>query len=215
MTWTKLSDDFSDDCWSLPDAAFRLHVEALVWSNRKLLDCRIPKADVRRFAKDPTAAEELVAVGWWTDDGEAYVIRHHATYQRAKEAVLAQQEANQKNGKKGGRPKGPTREQAQDLRPARETQPVTESLSETETKRDRTGQDRISNREVVPQSKTEDTTPADAQAVRPASPPPRNPPPPNPFAGGRTCADCTNPIEPGRVRCARCTAAMYDRKESA
>lgn len=26
MTWTKLSDDFSDDCWRLSDAAWRLHI---------------------------------------------------------------------------------------------------------------------------------------------------------------------------------------------
>jgi hypothetical protein len=31
MTWTKLSDDFSDDCWELSDAAVRLHMEGLVW----------------------------------------------------------------------------------------------------------------------------------------------------------------------------------------
>ncbi len=29
MTWTKLSDDFSDDCWTLSDQAFRLHTEGL------------------------------------------------------------------------------------------------------------------------------------------------------------------------------------------
>jgi hypothetical protein len=42
MTWAKLSDDFTDDCWTLSDGAFRLHVEGLVWSNRKLLDLVIP-----------------------------------------------------------------------------------------------------------------------------------------------------------------------------
>ncbi len=67
MSWAKLSDDYSDDCWTLSDEAFRLHTEALVWNGRKLLDCRVPKDDLRRFAKHPEAAAELLAVGWWTE----------------------------------------------------------------------------------------------------------------------------------------------------
>jgi hypothetical protein len=43
VTWTKLSDDFPDDCETLTVPARWLHVEGLCWSNRKLLDCRIPK----------------------------------------------------------------------------------------------------------------------------------------------------------------------------
>lgn len=141
MTWAKLSDDYSDDCWTLSDKAFRLHTEALVWNGRKLLDCRIPKDDLRRFAKHADAVAELLAVGWWTEDGAHYVIRHHAQYQRPREAVLKQQEANTRNGMRGGRPKR-TREQARDLSSTSETQSVGESPSGSETERDRTGQDR-------------------------------------------------------------------------
>ncbi len=139
MSWTKLSDDFADDCWQLSDRAFRLHVEGLTWSNRKLLDLRLPKADVRRFAKHADAVAELVETGWWSDDGDAYVVRHHAQYQRSREAVLKQQEANERNGRKGGRPRGKPREQAPRLDP-RETQSVSESVSDSRTERDRTGQ---------------------------------------------------------------------------
>ena len=147
MTWTKLSDDFSDDCWRLSDEAFRLHTEGLIWSNRKLLDCRVDKNDMRRWAKHPDAVGELLAVGWWIDQGDAYVIIHHAAYQRTRDQVLAQQATNQMNGRKGGRPKGPPREnRPRQSGGARKTQslnePESESLTERPTERDRTGQDR-------------------------------------------------------------------------
>jgi hypothetical protein len=130
MTWTKLSDDFHDDCETLTDAAFRLHVEGLCWSNKKLLNCQIPKKDLRRFAHDPAAATELVNTGWWTDDGNDYTIRHHAMYQRTREQVVNQQAKNAANGRRGGRPPKTT-----------ETESISESLSETKTHRDRTGQE--------------------------------------------------------------------------
>jgi hypothetical protein len=136
MTWTKLSDDFADDCWSLSAEAFRLHTEGLVWSNRKLLDCRIPESDVRRFARHPQAIDELLAVGWWVADGDHYVIRHHARYQRERSRVLNQQAVNKANALKGGRPPKPSRE----VWP--ETESVSESASDSQSEMDRTGQDR-------------------------------------------------------------------------
>jgi hypothetical protein len=168
VTWTKISDDFSDDCWELSDAAYRLHVDGLNWSNRKLLDCRLGKDpdEMRRWTKRPEAAAELLALGWWTDEGDHYRIRHHALYQRTREEVIAQQERNQKNGKKGGRPPGPPREkpprkrgnETQSLsqvetqvgygdneKGAQETQSLTQSLTQLPTQRDGTGQDRSLN----------------------------------------------------------------------
>jgi hypothetical protein len=150
MTWTKLSDDFSDDCWELSDAAIRLHMEGLVWSNRKLLDCCLVKDEMVRWAKRPGAADELVNAGWWRDTGNHYVIVHHSAYQRSREAVLKQQETNQKNGQKGGRPKGPPRERAPCKRPPR-TESVSESvLSETEG-----GSESLSDEAESAQVKTE------------------------------------------------------------
>lgn len=128
MTWSKFSDDFTDDCWILTDAAYRLHTDGIIWSNRKLLDLCIPKEDVARFAKRPDAVMELLEQGFWVDVGSAYVIRHHAQYQRSREAVIKQQEVNRENGGKGGRPKGKAREQVQDV-----TYVETHSLSESET----------------------------------------------------------------------------------
>lgn len=131
MTWTKLSDDFTDDCWTLSDEAYRLHSEGLIWSNRKLLDLRIPKEDLRRF-KRYEAVQELLDTGFWLDGGTHYFIRHHAKYQRTREAVVKQQEVSQANGRKGGRPAGTPREQVGDLT-QNETQKVTQQLTQSKT----------------------------------------------------------------------------------
>lgn len=129
MAWTKLSDDFSDDCETLDDAAFRLHVEGLNWSNRKLLDCLIPKDHLRRFATNPDAVHKLLTVGWWKDVDGHYEIVHHAVYQRSRDAVLARQATARRNGAKGGRPPGPPREQAPRKR-GKETQTQTQTGSD-------------------------------------------------------------------------------------
>lgn len=109
MTWTKTSDDFPDDCWTLTDAAYRLHHEGLTWSNRKLLDCRIPQDDLRRF-KAAAAINELLDRGFWETDGDCYMIVHHATYQRSAESVIKMQDSRRANGAKGGRPPKTPRE---------------------------------------------------------------------------------------------------------
>ena len=129
MTWTKLSDDFSDDCWKLSDAAFRLHVEALNWTMRKLTGGLLAKDEMRLWPKHPEAAAELVDRGYWRDEDDSFVIVHHMGYQREPEKVLAQQEANRQNGKKGGRPRGSDIE-----RP--ETQSVNDSVSDSVSESD-------------------------------------------------------------------------------
>ena len=82
MTWTKTGDEFADECWTLSDAAYRLHHEGLTWSNRKLLDGQLAKDDMGRWSHNPEAAAELVSVGWWEDHGGHYQIIHHIGYQR-------------------------------------------------------------------------------------------------------------------------------------
>lgn len=149
MTWTKLSDDFSDDAWDLSDAAFRLHVEGHTWSNRKLLDLHISPDDLRRFAKHPDAVDELVAKGFWEVDVErgGYVILHHGSYQATSEQVIRRQAANRQNGQKGGRPVnaatgkpyGPHREGPPKPPTFEETHSVSEPLSEDGTHRDGPG----------------------------------------------------------------------------
>jgi hypothetical protein len=132
MTWTKLSDDFTDDTWTLSDAAYRLHSDGLVWSNRKLLDLRIPKDDLRRF-KTPEAIGELLTGGWWIDQGAYYLIQHHAAYQRLREAVINQQTVNKENRAKRGQASPPPREQKPVFKAPND------SLNDSSNEMDRTG----------------------------------------------------------------------------
>ena len=143
MAWSKLSDTFADECETLSDGAFRLHVEALCWNGRKLLDCRIPISDLRRFAKDPSQVDELLAVGWWSQDGDSYQIRHHANCQRTREDVLNQQAANATNGSKGGRPKG-----------SKKTHSVSDSVSDSVSKSVSSYSAVIAGEETSPHKKT-------------------------------------------------------------
>jgi hypothetical protein len=105
MTWTKLGDEFADECWTLSVNAFRLHAEGLLWSNRMLLDGQLAKDDMRRWGRHPEAAEELVDRGYWEDRGEYYQIIHHIGYQPTAESVrrtsLARQKAANTRWKRG------------------------------------------------------------------------------------------------------------------
>jgi hypothetical protein len=84
MTWAKYGVEFCDELadLGLSDAAARTHFEAIGYIYRtENTDLRIPARSLRRFAGSPdfeAAAKELTAEGCWRDDGDAYVIVHHA-----------------------------------------------------------------------------------------------------------------------------------------
>ena len=91
MTWTKLGDEFPAAARRLTDAEYRTHVEALCWSNLRLLDLYVPKDDVRRFAESPDAAaavDGLLAKGWWEDrDDDWYIGIHFPEWQEERVVV--------------------------------------------------------------------------------------------------------------------------------
>jgi hypothetical protein len=134
MTWTKTGDEFADECWTLSDAAYRLHHEGLTWSNRKGSDGRLIKEDMVRWAKRPAAADELVSIGWWEDSGEHYKIIHHIGYQRTRDQVAKQSIANQKNA-------------ARRWKKSDKSESQCESQCGSTYEMDRTGQDRQGLRE--------------------------------------------------------------------
>jgi hypothetical protein len=129
VTWSKLGDEFADECWTLSDAAFRLHVEGIVWSNKKQTDGQLAKDDMPRWARHPeAAAEELVSIGWWEDHGEFYLIVHHIGYQRTRAEIAHQSLQNKRNRAKGV---------ARPVKAAKD-----ESSDGSSDEMDRTGQDR-------------------------------------------------------------------------
>lgn len=69
MTWTELDDSFADreDIATLTDAAFRVHVEGMIWCNRLLTDGRVP-GNPRMLARvlpgaTQAVVDELLAAG--------------------------------------------------------------------------------------------------------------------------------------------------------
>src|SRR4051794_23470403 len=100
-----LGDEFSREAWPLSDAAWRLHVEALIYSNGFLLDLMIPKVDVRRFGKNDDAAtiEELVAAGWWQDVGDAWWIGCRHSEWQLERAVIEKRRAEATKRKRRSR----------------------------------------------------------------------------------------------------------------
>jgi len=84
VTYAKFGSEFPD-CLAaagLSDAAFRTHAEAIMWVYHvEAWNLRVPKHMLRRIAASidaEAAVKELTAAGYWADDGEAWVIRHHA-----------------------------------------------------------------------------------------------------------------------------------------
>jgi hypothetical protein len=79
VTWTKLSDDFGDQCAGLSDQAFRTHAEALLWTMRRETGGWVTPRDVQRFAESPGAADavtELVSCGFWSMVDGGYRIEY-------------------------------------------------------------------------------------------------------------------------------------------
>jgi hypothetical protein len=158
MTWTKLGDEFADECWTLSDAAFRLHTEGLLWNNRMTTDGQLAKEDMRRWARHPEAAEELVSIGWWEDRGTYYQIIHHIGYQRTKEQIAKQSIANKANADKRWGNNLP--------KPAEESS--CDSQSDSQCEMARTGQAWIqeSGKALSGDGKTDDTDADYAEDVR-------------------------------------------------
>lgn len=105
MTWTKIAENFPEDCARvhLSDAAVRTHLEGLVWAMRRENDGRLLSRDLARLADtpDPTAAaDELVAVGFWTQLPDGWQIEHQMEHQPESDVIAARRELNAERQRK-------------------------------------------------------------------------------------------------------------------
>lgn len=138
MTWTKIDENFPEDCArvQLSDAAVRTHLEALVWSMRRENGGRLRTRDLDRLAdtehpKD--AADELVSAGFWTQLPGGWQVEHQMDHQLEPEVIAAKRAMNAERQRKCRRKAAGLPEDDPD--PATQTQdPVTRDVTRDETR---------------------------------------------------------------------------------
>jgi hypothetical protein len=96
MTWTRNGDEFAEECARarLSDAAYRTHSEGLIYVMKRELDgAAIDDIAIRYHLNSPdreSAIKELVAAGFWTDEGDGtYRVVHHVDVQEELEVIRA------------------------------------------------------------------------------------------------------------------------------
>ena len=99
MTWLKLSDDFDDDCAraDLSDAAFRTHVQGLLYTMRRETDGWLDDRTVRRMPDTldgPASVAELVDAGFWQRVDGGYRVVHQMEWQPTSNDLAARREAD-------------------------------------------------------------------------------------------------------------------------
>ena len=129
MPWVRFDDQFTihRKVDGLTDAAFRLHVAAVFWSARNLMDGFVPGEDLdlvcARLRAPSRFAAECVSRGVWHEartpcasekcpgpvDNDGWVIHDYWEYQPTRDKVLADREMKAKAGQKGGVASGQSR----------------------------------------------------------------------------------------------------------
>jgi hypothetical protein len=110
MTWTKLGDEFADECArvGLSDAAFRTHVEGLSWTMRRETAGYLDKIDMRKAIETTNAASavaELLAVGFWEQTEHGYLVHHHMEHQPEPDLLAKRRELTAERNRKYRRKK--------------------------------------------------------------------------------------------------------------
>jgi hypothetical protein len=79
--WARFEDEFDDECADLPDAAYRLHVAAILWIYRtEQAGLRVPRHVALRLGGKNyvRSAGRLVAEAFWKPNGDGWEVVHHA-----------------------------------------------------------------------------------------------------------------------------------------
>ncbi len=87
MSWAKLDDAFADHpkVVGLSDAAFRLHVTAILYAARYETDGEIPGGVLARMGASPECAAELADAGLWDHATGGYAIHDYLKYNPSRE----------------------------------------------------------------------------------------------------------------------------------
>ena len=100
MTYFTMPEEFSADCARahLSDAAFRTHVEALLWClHRRCTGGELLTDETRRWcdASNPDAAiGELIRRGFWEETDDGWLIVRHVNFLPDWQRIEAQRKAN-------------------------------------------------------------------------------------------------------------------------
>lgn len=115
MTWSKFGTEFRDECGeaALSDAAFRTHVEAVMYLyGVESMELRVQRRQIRKWAGSDdfeAAIVELVRVGFWEADGDGWRVIHHAGVFRASLGYQLRERERSKEAKRRP-PRAGTRE---------------------------------------------------------------------------------------------------------
>lgn len=107
MTWTRNGDEFAEECARarLSDAAYRTHSEGLIYvMKREIEGAVIDDVAIRYHLNSPDREKaicELVAVGFWIDEGDGtYRVTHHADVQEELEVIKARRAAGRERARR-------------------------------------------------------------------------------------------------------------------
>ena len=93
MSWFKLSDCFAEDPKLLDagDEATLVFVLGLAYCSRNLTDGAVPRSALRRMIDGDgvAAAQRLVEVGLWEEDGDTFIVTNYLLHQTPSEVVKA------------------------------------------------------------------------------------------------------------------------------
>lgn len=154
--FAKFDLDYADHPKIAPvsDAAFRAHVEMILYSRRYLTDGRIAKRIAKRWPEG--ALTELLSNDEESpslillDDGD-YLLHDYSTMQETKEEIEARKAVNRENGRRGGLAKGRSAKRV-----------ASKSLSETLSEK---ASENVAETET--ETETERTSDSSAEEIRP------------------------------------------------
>jgi hypothetical protein len=98
MTWARLDDllPVHPKVRALTDAAFRLYICAICWSNQHLTDGHVPAGQLRYLSdvrRPLQCAEQLITAGLWEPNGDGWMIHDYLDYQASADKVRQDRDA--------------------------------------------------------------------------------------------------------------------------